>query len=109
MITSFAIKPSDYRDAYCGNFASVRTVRYCDAQSKSFISSTNNFTIVISKSSADSMLNIEMQEGVFVTKLRNSKFFDQRMHLFGRFVNDSVYIDFTPGMGPNSSRYIGKK
>jgi hypothetical protein len=99
----------DYRDNYCGNYAGRRTYKYVNA-ANTLTASTNNYTISVSKGLTDSTLTIGTMEGVFIAKLLNNQFRNTANHRFyGKFSNDSIYLNFIPSAGPNTFNYVGKK
>ncbi len=99
------LKPSDYRDAYCGNYSGKRIHKYLS--SGTIHLDTINYTIAISKNGSDSLINIETTENVFVGKLTNHKVIGNKYYSF--FSNDSIYLTYIPSLGPNYYKYIGKK
>lgn len=101
-------KPTDYRDAYCGNYSCIKKHSHL-ISSTTLTMTTNNYTITISKNQTDSLLNIETQEGLFVAKLVGNDFLNRTNRFSGNFKIDSVFILFSPSAGPNSYKYIGKK
>jgi hypothetical protein len=75
---------TDYRDAFCGNYTSTRYYSYVDTDEK-LHGTTSTYTIVISKNTADSSLNITTREGLFIAKLKNHTFSLPAKRFYGNF------------------------
>jgi hypothetical protein len=104
-----SLKPSDYRDLYCGSYSVKRTFRYLNEQKTGFLYNVSSYTIAVSKSVVDSSISITTKEGAYTVKVSSGIFRNDQTKVFGNFSNDSIYFERIPSLAPLFYRYIGKK
>jgi hypothetical protein len=98
----------DYRDGYVGTYACKQSSKYLDdTHQTKYLVQTKNVTV--SKSSIDSMLILNTNEGQFEVKVLNNQFKHLRRNFSGKFSNDSIFFRFIPSLGPSAFTYVGKK
>lgn len=102
------IIPSDYRDAYVGNYPGKVYYRYMNSE-YNYVVDSSSYTINIAKSQTDSMIVITSSSGVFNVKLINNNFKGITQRCYGKFSGDSIYVNYIPSSAPMSFYYIGKK
>ena len=102
------LTPSDYRDAYVGNYLSKVYYKYAHIDKTFKVDSATN-TINIAKSPSDSMIIITVTSGIFTVKLINNSFKGTTQHCYGKFSGDSIYMTNIPSIAPMSYYYRGKK
>lgn len=103
--------PSDYRDSACGIYACKKVRWYLNNDGNKMLIDTLFVNLTLSKSEADSIINVITPEGTFVLKLRNSKLtpVDKRGGYYGVLTSDSIYFNLSLGKAPPFYKYYGKK
>jgi hypothetical protein len=102
---------NDYRDLVCGTYSCIRIHEYPNQNLTTTIKDTSIVTLIISKSETDSLLIINTLEGFYSFKLKDFKInsVNPRIRFYGKFSNDSIYLNFMPSNGPFSYKYLGRK
>jgi hypothetical protein len=104
--------PTDYRDTYVGTYNCVSRCQSLNSTQTEIITNIETTTIVVSKNSIDSVLNISMGLIEYQVKLQNGHLFSYPKggRWGGRFFGvDSLGFSVSLSLAPNGCKYIGKK
>jgi len=111
-LSAFIIFPTDYRDTYVGAYNCTRKCQVLNSDYTELSYVTSDATVVISKNTQDSILNILIGGKTLQAKLKNGvmRFSEKGVRTTGKFFStDSISFSTSSGLGPNECIYKGKK
>jgi len=106
------VLPTDYRDAYVGNYICKSNCQTLNADQKGISVNTDTITINVSKNNLDSILNVKAGKGTWQVKLKSNIMYSypEGNRWGGVFVaKDSISFAVSAHHTPNSCNYQGKK
>ncbi len=109
---AFISPPEDYRDIYVGRYFCTSRCQSLNSDYTELSYHNDTVTILVTKNTRDSVLNISIRGGSHELKLISNilrpAMRGSRDH--GKFFsNDSIIFSSSPGLGPNGCSFKGKK